>query len=319
VDRIGQQRTVHAVHLAARQTSEETILARLAMRIERTRQVLGPLQSPLGVVSEGEVAEAVFARRVPRSPADAFALRKSSSETPAVGDAGTQDLFVRDRFSAPAREEVRRLERIRALTSRRRGDLEDIAATLVRTAPWWTTLRLRGLCRTTPATPGFASHGAIIALFSAEVVDGRGLLLDQILVALQCKARMVELLEPGGPAMAALDAEAERCAARRLAELREIVPPRLLSGSRRNLAIAGAGDRVPVVACQPGLFDRRALRQAGEDRQARVLRQEDDTAQIDAIARAVDLSLAGPPRLMLIAVLEPRCPIPVVQGRGLLP
>ena len=77
VDRIGQRRTVHAIHLVARHTGEEEVLARLAVRIERVRKDLGPAADPLGIPSEAEVTEAVFARRpselhlpatVPRRP-----------------------------------------------------------------------------------------------------------------------------------------------------------------------------------------------------------------------------------------------------------
>ena len=61
VDRIGQRRTVHAVHLVARHTGEEEVLARLAARIERARKELGSAADPLGMPSETEVTEAVFA------------------------------------------------------------------------------------------------------------------------------------------------------------------------------------------------------------------------------------------------------------------
>ena len=63
VDRIGQKRTVHAIHLVGRHTGEEEILARLAARVERARKDLGSAADPLGLPSETEVAEAVFARR----------------------------------------------------------------------------------------------------------------------------------------------------------------------------------------------------------------------------------------------------------------
>jgi superfamily II DNA or RNA helicase len=54
VDRIGQSRTVHAIRLVAAQSSEETILARLANRIDRMRDALGVIPD------EQAVAESVL-------------------------------------------------------------------------------------------------------------------------------------------------------------------------------------------------------------------------------------------------------------------
>jgi len=62
---------------------------------------------------------------------------------------------------------------------------------------------------------------------------------------------------------------------------------------------------VPVAACQPGLFDRRALRQADERQRARRAREVEDEAQMAALSRAAIVQLAGPPRLVLVALLRP--------------
>jgi hypothetical protein len=59
VDRIGQRRRAHAVHLVARDTSEETVLSKLAGRIQTVRAAIGPLAfSPLP--TDREIGEAVF-------------------------------------------------------------------------------------------------------------------------------------------------------------------------------------------------------------------------------------------------------------------
>ena len=47
------------------------------------------------------------------------------------------------------------------------------------------------------------------------------------------------------------------------------VPARLEAQKARHLAMAATSDGSPVVAFQPGLFDRRALRRADEDRERR--------------------------------------------------
>jgi superfamily II DNA/RNA helicase len=60
VDRIGQTRSVHVIHLAARGTFEDVVLSRLALRVERVRKSVGTGSSVLGAMSEMEVAGEVF-------------------------------------------------------------------------------------------------------------------------------------------------------------------------------------------------------------------------------------------------------------------
>lgn len=311
LDRIGQQRTVHAVHLVARQTSEERVLARLAQRIERTREALGPGSDVLGWVSEIDLAERVFGRKQ-SSRSGATGDRQGLALTCRAPDEKQQGSVVGADLSAPARHEAARLRRIRQMIGQRDHDLQDVLAVIEGAGPWWTTLRIRGTGGSPTGWP-FAAPGTMVALFRTDVVDGRGLLADRSLVALQCRppgrspdlgngnARLRGLTDA---AVAALHAEAGRLAAARLAELRETLTPRLLAVRDREMAVAGAIGGDTPAACQPGLFDRRALRAAEEEGRARALRGEDGQARMNALARAAELALAGPPRLMLIAVLE---------------
>lgn len=103
--------------------------------------------------------------------------------------------------------------------------------------------------------------------------------------------------------MAALGAEAERLAAARLAGLRETLGPRLSGVRDREIAVAEAIGSDTVQAYQPGLFDRRALRAADEASQSGALRDEARKTRMSALSRAAELTLAGSPRLMLIAIL----------------
>jgi hypothetical protein len=82
------------------------------------------------------------------------------------------------------------------------------------------------------------------------------------------------------------------------------VPARLEATKARHHAMAAANEGSPVVACQPGLFDRRALKRADDDREGRLRRRADAEAQLKAIAQAAHVSLAGPPRLLLVAVVK---------------
>jgi hypothetical protein len=115
-------------------------------------------------------------------------------------------------------------------------------------------------------------------------------------------AAMRRLCESGSTVMAALQAEAGRQAAERLAGLRTLVIPRFEAQRAREIAVALVSDRVPAVAFQPGLFDRRAVRADEEDRRARNLQEEETKHMLSALGRATDLSLAGAPRLVLAAV-----------------
>jgi superfamily II DNA/RNA helicase len=56
VDRIGQQRTVHAINLLASGTAEPGILARLARRLDRARTTVGAIEDVLGPSDERVMA-----------------------------------------------------------------------------------------------------------------------------------------------------------------------------------------------------------------------------------------------------------------------
>jgi superfamily II DNA or RNA helicase len=313
VDRIGQRRTVHAIHLVARHTGEEEVLARLAARIERARKELGSAADPLGMPSETEVTEAVFARRpVELLPPPAAQLRPDSTVVPSDSE-GAGDLIAPCRIEAAAHDEAERLRQVRALLCRQRRSLDVVSADLARSGPWFTVLRLRNAVRAAGGADGFAERGALIAIYETEIVDGRGLSLERVLTLVRWKGphkaradpdAAAARLEPGSSLRTAMEREAVRSAAKRLAEMRETVPARLEAQNARHLAIAAASEAAPVVACQPGLFDRRALRRADDDREGRLRRSADSEAQLKVIAQAASVALAGPPRLLLAAVVE---------------
>jgi superfamily II DNA or RNA helicase len=313
VDRIGQRRRVHAIHLVARHTGEEEILARLAARIERARRELGSAADPLGMPSETEVAEAVFVRRpVALLPPVAAQRGSNSTMRPSDGE-GPGVLIAPCRIEAAAHDEAERLRQVRALLCRQRRSLDIVSADLARSAPWFTVLRLRNAVRTAGSAAGFVERGALIAIYETGIVDGRGLSPERVLTLVLWKGphpvpadphAAAALLEPESPLRAAMEREAQQSVVRRLVELRETVQARLEAQKARHLAMAATSDGSPVVGCQPGLFDRRALRRADEDGKAQLRRRADSEAQLKAIAQAASLSLGGPPRLLLAAVLE---------------
>ena len=72
VDRLGQRRRVHAVHLIARGTREMALLSRLRDRVSRARAAIGA-PDPIGADEERAAAETVVLRRTPSTPPPAAA------------------------------------------------------------------------------------------------------------------------------------------------------------------------------------------------------------------------------------------------------
>lgn len=181
----------------------------------------------------------------------------------------------------------------------------DALVALEGSAPWCGRLRVR---RPLPF------RRAVVALFRADLVDGLGALVEQRLVAVRC-ARLDTLLTALGTGrrfripdslMAALAAEAERDVGGRLEELQAGWPSRLAPLAERESALAAADDE-PIAAFQPGLFDRRELRRIARERQIEALLADQARAQIEAVSSRGKLSLAGPPRVLLAALVECVC------------
>jgi len=119
VDRIGQARTVHAIRLVAAGTCEESIVARLASRVDRINDALG------AVPNEALVAESVLG---------------AGTDAPSpIGPEGSITDVIRVDMRQPAAEETARLMQVRAWL-RDASDDED-------SRPAITRLRPRPVCR----------------------------------------------------------------------------------------------------------------------------------------------------------------------------
>ena len=279
VDRIGQQRRVHAVHLVAHGTCEDTVLARLASRIERARHCLGSPESLLGPHGEEQVAEAVFnGRHID------------------VGSPVTGETITAEAATALARREAERLERVRSLvrgpgphghTSPRQRRLKALLADLDRRAPWYTVL------------PGRRPLGLVPGLWCVcrtSVADGRGATRDETLLALlasRADARNGEAdTAPVDPAALisacrpAVEGMARSAAAPRVAEARAAMAESACALRAREVAMAAA-DREPPSPVQPGLFDRRALADAER------LASRRERAALETATRLAGLQRAG--------------------------
>jgi hypothetical protein len=222
-----------------------------------------------------------------------------------AGDAAGPTVACVD-LAAAAREEAAHLECIRRLTRGREDAVASALAALERGAPWCCRLRVRA--------PLPFRH-AVVALVRADLVDGRGALVEQHIVAVRCPwpdrlpasphaARPDRLPEA---LMTALGVEGARAAALRLDDLAALLSPRLAAFAARESALASTAGK-PIGAFQPGLFDRRELRRVERERQVEALLADQARAGIEAISSGTTLSLAGPPRVMLVALVECTAP-----------
>jgi superfamily II DNA or RNA helicase len=238
VDRIGQQRTVHAVNLVARGSGEESVLSRLLARTSRARATLDGLGAE-AVVPAPLVGDAIVRRSQVPHPGPSHGT--SSFAEPAGLDLGS----------------AATTEASRILTARRLGATETcpVAARAVISL---VRRRRRGVSER-------------YWLWKVTFVDGSGRWLWDGTLSLRAQGTRVAAtavsaraaLDPGA---AGLTEAANTEIHARLAALADDMRPsvELLSGRERALigALERQGARLGAALVQPGLFDHRAGRAA---------------------------------------------------------
>jgi superfamily II DNA or RNA helicase len=292
VDRIGQRRTVHAVHLVARGTFEDEVLGRLALKLERVRTAVGLAGDPLGRMGERDVGEKIMEGGAP----PAVAPGGKEVRTGSGAKSGRAEYVLAD-LRAEAREEARRLAGARALLAgpgAGRTKAPIALADCLRTGPWHFVVRADRAA----FAPG------IYAIYRLQVLDAHGTRLDEALVPLflaesfdGAEHRSIEAR--WASASAAFDAAAAKEADRLVASLRETLAGAVSAQSWRESQIAAAEDREPDPV-QPGLFDARALKAAGEAAVRRQAAAEAASARLRALDAAVRPVLAGPAELLIV-------------------
>jgi hypothetical protein len=271
VDRIGQSKRVHAVHLVARGTGEESIVGRLAAREARARATVE------------QIAEAVL-----------LGTSYAAAEPAEVTASAPSNGVVRIDLRTEARLEAERLERARLL-------VEDDPGTPGR--PAICVLRRRRRCsfnrlwvwRLTFASPnGRVLWDSILPLIATGPR------------ARATPSRTRACLDADEPRLVSAVHAAER---ERLADLAAGLAAGFAVLARRERAIVRALEasqaRLAGSLLQPGLFDRRIERAANA--QAALM----DEALSQAAARILDLEGTARPlidqrRLLFAAVLDGR-------------
>jgi len=296
VDRLGQARPVHAVHLIARDTAESLVVARLVGRARRARTVLGRG----GAESFPEEAIAAVVMGSPSAARAVVDVRRRSGGHTAAGAVVRPPRGLR----AAARAEAERLARLRGLV-RLVQPGESGQRMPAGGGP------LAGVLRRRARYPACAP-GAIL-LYRAAIVDAAGRPADTSLVTVlvaggpppaRSSARAVRGWVTGALERVGRDAsrEASRVARARLALVarrRRDAAARPLARERTLAEAMRAALARPLV--QPGLFDRRAIRRAERDRRAARAHDADAGARVRHLEAGCRLAVAPAELLLVIA------------------
>ena len=244
VDRIGQRRTVHAIHLIARDTAETRVLDHLRARVASARVDIDAA-TPLGPLGNTEES---IARSVLGSPRQKGALPNlGSSRSDAEGGRALTPIAVS--LTAEAGAEASRLAGVRRLVN----------DAVVVDRPWVAFARNRA----TRASLGVR----MLLMVRLAYEDATGRLVESALVPLAAPFRvgsnrltrrqMLELVDGLGPEAARLaDAVSAPWKQAALAYAKAFAEVRLT----RAEAVAEALANGQPASYQPGLFDRRAER-----------------------------------------------------------
>jgi len=291
VDRIGQRHRPHVVHLVARHTTEERVLARLVARVERERAALGRAEDPLGPL---RVAELDVARYVFETPS-----AEGRRLLPRDGD-GTVPIRRLD-LRADAEGEGRRIDALRQLSGARRRRAGG--ASCERSggdSGCWTVVRRRRCLSSLPV--------GLLCVFVARFVDGRSSLVEETPVVLHaslepsiCHRRSLERAVPAllCRARPALVRAAASEAHKRLSELQAFARERL-GGLAAREAVIGRPPGSEASPVQAGLFDRRATRVADEERLRRERDDDEAARRLDGLGSEAVVRLVGEPELALV-------------------
>ena len=271
VDRIGQQRRVHAFNLVARDTGEMQVFERLKMRVARARQDIGAAD-PLETMPEDDEQAAA---RLVMAAAAADAGDKASI---GPGAAPGARAFIRFTNEAAA-------ERVRLLDARRLAGATEASPRLDLDADTWIAFARRPLTRMR-----LAPH--VLVLLQSVVEDGCGRIVSFHVTPLVVHSTVRVGRHDSRPAIAAIRRELERRGLNdAVCKQWEIESGRVHQDFwnarlNRERAIASALMGAGAGVFQPGLFDRRAERQHDARSDTLEAARQDARRDVDAAIRA---------------------------------
>jgi superfamily II DNA or RNA helicase len=253
VDRIGQLRVVHAVHLVGRGSPEARVLTRLVARADRARTALDDAaEGPVirGAPGESAVAQSLLGLTPGR-------LLRLDTE-PEAGTRSASCLVRRVELAAEAVSQTRALAQLRLLHGAALRRTDHAAGVVMAMTP--------RAGRRLPLSPLSGPGAAVVAVFEHCITDASGSVVDEALLPFLIDGGAPERPRGGIRAFArrhageiegALRRLARDEAARRLRQVALLAAAAREAMAGRNAAghvVHGAGRAMPV---QPGLFDRR--------------------------------------------------------------
>jgi superfamily II DNA or RNA helicase len=257
VDRIGQRRTVHAISLVARDTAEDLVVAALARRLVRVAATLGERDRLAAFLSDARTARSVIGGA-------ALDAADGAAAAPPLPRPSAADYPV---------------ERIAAALAAG-GVTSPSSAMLV------SGVRARGTLR-----PG------VVAVVRAAAIGDHGLVAQRPLLL---HVADPERARPRHPS----DARDLASRIRPIVERTAGMLPEIQEWFSEVTRVHGQavrrrvereqrmqGDRDGHVQVQPGLFDRRALREAEQRQDARDRRRREHARHVRYLAAALDLRL----------------------------
>ena len=292
VDRIGQQRTVHAINLVAAATFEANLLARLGQRLEYIRDALGSVDEVLGPGSDIAIAGLMAECPDAESP---WSLRPAptSGLPPSQVQLVTLDEDIRRQTAQLL--EGRAIRTALARRTRRRGCHRGMAAPRC-DSPKVAAVSMRRL------RDRHARTGAL-AVYRTTTADEGGRLVDGALLPLFTPFMLPHLRRRSDVVAMAnewlatyredLDALALKCATERLEWTRDLHAREVAAGFTRSCAqsLVSIGDGLMI---QGGLFDRRTERSA-----------EQRERETESKPTPWKIGLAERPELQLILMVTP--------------
>jgi superfamily II DNA or RNA helicase len=262
VDRYGQRRRPHVVHLVARGTAESIVLSRLEARLRRAR------------------CAGWFEGVWPTEPVVAAAVM-GDAELPEVEVAPTAEALAAPRDVAALAEracsEAVAVKSVRVVPPR---PADDINGSLSR-GPLLLEVRPSRLARPRNGFDRLVAGSRSLFIFRSTISDGAGRVVDSTIAG------------------AGNQDVAETCFASRLREVqkfRQLAAGRL-AARWRTVGSTNIPERCEV---QPALFDRRAINLAQAYDTARTALERDLTSRIDRLQRSQTL-IQEPPELLLVA------------------
>jgi superfamily II DNA or RNA helicase len=288
VDRIGQQRPVHAVTLIARDTAEQLVLARLVRRLHRIAATLGERDRLSAFLNEAQIAGVVIGGQRPE----------------AASDADGACPFER----APEDRDRATVEATRLSVLARPSPLANHSSPFA-FRPWPLATRLSPFAVPVSTIRSDGTFGpGFVFVVRWTALTGEGVVIDSDLRIVHVVARSVVPARTAADARLAATQAIERHGDVVRQSCDEWATARLQRASLLHAAVTrrrldrerflkSAHEPSPMV--QPGLFDRRAHRAADGQLEARAALNEQHDRRIDTLTRSTALET----QLSIAAVL----------------